>query len=105
MPTRTFTREQAMALTLPGTYEFLRGGSPRVWVKELDLDTTGPVYSVNWGVVHFMGLRGEWMKEIVINEHSNQPNVMATHTFNTGNTYCTDRRRNGVLATNTTMGY
>ncbi len=77
--------------------------SPITWVKELDQDTTGPVYGINWGVFKFKGLRGEWMHETSIPVHSNQPTVAATHTDSTLNTYCTDRRRNFVLATDTTM--
>ncbi len=75
------------------------------WVKELELDTTNPVYGINWGVFKCMGLRGEWMHETVIAVHDNQPTVSSTTTDCAMNTYCTDRRRNFVLATNTTMGY
>jgi len=77
--------------------------TPLTWARELEDDTTGPIYGVNWGVFKFMGLRGEWMHETPIPVHSNQPTVSATHTDCTLNTYCTDRRRNFVLATNTTM--
>lgn len=77
--------------------------APFVWVKQLDEDTTDPVYGINWGVFHFMGLRNEWMNETRIDVHSNQPTVSATHTDCTFNTYCTDRRRNFVLAKDVTM--
>ncbi len=75
------------------------------WVKELDLDTTNPIYGINWGVFEMVGLKGEWLHETHIAEHSNQPTVAATHTDCTLNTICRDRRRNFVLATNTTTGY
>ncbi len=77
--------------------------SPVTWVKELDQDTTNPVYGINWGVFHLMGLKGWWMKETKIDVHSNQPTVSATHTDSTINTYCTDRRRNFVISNGTTM--
>ena len=73
------------------------------WCRQLEDDTTNPVYGINWGVFHVMGLRDEWMNETQIPVHSNQPTVSATHTDCSLNTYCTDRRRNFVLATNTTM--
>ena len=77
--------------------------TPITWVKELDSDTTGVMYGIYWGTFHAMGLRGEWMHETVFPSHSNQPTVAATHTDCTLNFYCTDRRRNFVLATDTTM--
>ena len=77
--------------------------APIVWARELESDTTNPVYGINWGVFHFMGLRDEWMHETQIPVHSNQPTVAATHTDCSLNSYCTDRRRNFVLATDTTM--
>jgi len=73
------------------------------WVRELENDTTGVVYGVNWGVLHAMGLQDEWMRETSIPVHSNQPTVAATHTDCAMNTYCTDRRRLFVLSTGTTM--
>ena len=77
--------------------------APMVWVKELDLDTTGVIYAIYWGTFGWQYLKGENLKETHIAYHSNQPTVSATHTDNTGNTFCTDRRRNGVLSTGTTM--
>lgn len=75
------------------------------WVKELDLDTTDPIYGINWGVFGMIALRNEWLRETTIPVHGNQPTVSATHTDTTMNTICRDRRRNFVLATNTTMSY
>lgn len=77
--------------------------TPFTWARELDLDTTNPIYGINWGVLHAMGLSGEWMRETPVPIHSNQPTVAATHTDCTFNIYCTDRRRLFVLATDTTM--
>lgn len=77
--------------------------APMVWVPQLDYDTTNPVYQINWGVMHFMGLRNEMMREQLVPFLSNQPTTMACFTDTALNTYCTDRRRNGVVATDTTM--
>ncbi len=75
--------------------------SPLVFVKELDLDTTNPVYSLNWGELKAMGLRGEWMNETKIDKMPGQHTVSATFTDCTYNVFCRNRRRNGVLATTT----
>ncbi len=77
--------------------------TPFTWVRELEDDTTNPVYGINWGVLHSMGLRGEWMHETPIPIMPNQPTVSATHTDCSHNLYCTDRRRLFVLATDTAM--
>lgn len=77
--------------------------SPIVWVKELDQDTTNPLYGINWGVFKFKGLSGWWLRETHKASLDNQPTVAATHTDSSVNSYCTDRRRNFVLATDTTM--
>lgn len=74
---------------------------PVTFVKELDLDTTNPVYAINWGEFKTMGLRGEWMVETAIPIQPGQHTVSATHTDCTFNMFCRNRRRNGVLATNT----
>lgn len=79
--------------------------TPVQFVKELDLDTTNPVYSINWGEMKTMGLRNWWMKETNVPMQAGQHNVSATHTDCTFNLLCRNRRRQGVLATNTTMGY
>lgn len=77
--------------------------SPVTWVKQLDNDTTNPIYSINWGEFHFMGLRGEVLREQMIPVLSNQPTVTGCVTDTSMNTYCTNRRRQGILATDTTM--
>jgi hypothetical protein len=76
---------------------------PVEWVPELDLDTTNPVYGINWGEFKVMGLRGAWMKEFVQEEYPGQHTVTATHTDCTFNYFCRNRRRNFVLATDTTL--
>jgi len=76
-----------------------------VSVDELDLDTTNPVYGINWGIFGCMGLKGAYGKETVEARVAGQHTVSATHTDWTFNTLCRDRRRNGVLATNTGVDY
>jgi hypothetical protein len=77
--------------------------TPFVWVKELDQDTTGPIYGINWGTFFVKVLSGWWQHETVNAHHDNQPTVGATHVDTTANTYCVDRRRNFVLATAATL--
>ena len=79
--------------------------TPVVWAKELDLDTTNPVYGVNWGEFKAMGLRGWWMKEYADDHVPGQHTVSATHTDSSFNWFCRNRRRNFVLATDTTLSY
>ncbi len=77
--------------------------APVVFVKELDLDTTNPFYGLNWGELRTAGLRGEWMHETSIPIQPGQHTVAATHTDCTLNLLCRNRRRLGVIATDTTM--
>lgn len=77
--------------------------TPFVWVRQLEEDTTNPIYGINWGVFKFKGLRGEWLHETQFDKTPNQPTVSVTHIDSTFNTICYDRRRNFVLATDTTM--
>jgi hypothetical protein len=70
-------------------------------VDELDNDTTNPVYGINWGYMHAMGMTGEWMKDTVFEEMPNQPTMAATFTDSMLNTICRDRRKQWVLATGT----
>lgn len=78
---------------------------PIEYAQELDLDITGPVYQVDWGVLGTMGLRDEWMNETVEPHRPGQHTVAATHTDCGYNLLCRDRRKLGVLSTNTTMNY
>ena len=75
--------------------------TPVVFVLELDEDTTNPVYGINWGVTHCVGLRGWYMNETVIDRQPGQHTMGAVHTDLTYNLICHDRRQNFVLATNT----
>jgi hypothetical protein len=79
--------------------------TPITWVKELDLDTTNPVYGLNWGEMKTMGLTGEWMKETMVPVNPNQPTVQTTHTDCTYNLLCRNRRKQYVLSTGTSMSY
>lgn len=76
---------------------------PFKFVKELDLDTTNPIYGINWGEFKTMGLRGEWMNETAIDKQPGQHTVSATHTDCSFNWFCRNRRRNWVIATDTSM--
>lgn len=75
---------------------------PVVFVKELDSDTTNPVYGINWGEFKTIGLRGWWMKETVETRVAGQHTVGATHTDCSFNWMCRNRRRNWVLSEGTT---
>lgn len=87
--------------SMDGKVVFRRAGV--TFVKELDGDTTNPLYSINWGEFKTMGLRGEWMNETSVPIQPGQHTLSATHTDCTFNWFCRNRRRNGVLATDTTM--
>jgi hypothetical protein len=84
-----------------GKAMFMR--TPLNVVPELDNDTTNPVYQVDWGVFGVRGLSGAWMKETNVPMVSGQHTVSATHGDTSLNTICVDRRKCGVLATDTTM--
>lgn len=79
--------------------------APVNYVQELDLDSTGPVYQIDWGVLGTQGLSDEWMHETVEPRQPGQHTVAANFTDCTCNLLCYDRRKLGVLSTNTTMGY
>jgi len=67
----------------------------------LDNDTTNPFYQIDWGVMGAMGLSGAYMKETNVAVVPGQHTMSATHVDSTLNTLCYDRRRCGVLATDT----
>lgn len=75
--------------------------APVEYVPELENDTTNPFYALNWGEIGAMGLSGDWMKETVFDSTPNQPTVHVTHIDCTFNLLCRNRRRQGVLATDT----
>ncbi len=72
-------------------------------VRELDDDTTGPVYMLNWGELGAMGLKGEWMNEKHFPAEATQPTISMTNTDCSWNLKCQNRRRQAILATDTTM--
>ena len=78
---------------------------PVQFVKELDLDTTNPIYGLNWGEQKTMGLRGEWLVETQIPIRPGTHTVSSVHTDCSFNWYTRNRRRNFVLATDTTLSY
>jgi hypothetical protein len=75
--------------------------SPVEYIPELENDTTNPFYAINWGEMGFMGLKGAWMKESMVNQVPGQHTMSATHTDCTGNLITRNRRRHGVVATDT----
>lgn len=77
--------------------------APLVWVKELDLDTTGPLYAINWSTFHGVALKDWFGHKTKWPSLPDQPTTMACDYDYTWNTICQDRRKNGILATNTTM--
>lgn len=72
-------------------------------VPELDADTTNPVYQVPWSVFYVKGLSGAWMKETNIVNMPGQHTVSGTFGDVTLNLVNYDRRKCGVLATDTAM--
>lgn len=77
--------------------------TPMQSIRQLDPDTTNPVYMLNWGELGAKSLRGWWLKEQAFGPQANQPTVRLTVVDSTWNLFCTNRRRQGVIATNTTM--
>lgn len=72
-------------------------------VKQLLQDTTNPVYMLNWGELYAKVLQGWWLKEQRFEPQANQPTVRINVVDSTWNLYCTNRRRQAVIATDTTM--
>lgn len=77
--------------------------TPITPVKELDQDTTGVVYILNWGEIGAQALSGEWMREQHFPAEANQPTISTTVTDCTYNLICRNRRKQAVLSTGTTM--
>lgn len=84
-----------------GKVKFRR--SPLVWVPALEVDTTNPVYGIQWGEFKTAGLKGEWLRETRIPIHPGQHTVSESHTDCTLNWMVRNRRRHFVIATNTTL--
>jgi hypothetical protein len=77
--------------------------TPVTPVRELDNDTTNPVYILNWGEIGAQALSGEWMKETHFKQTHHQPTISVTHTDCTWNLICRNRRRQAVISNGTTM--
>lgn len=73
------------------------------WLPALEDDTTGPIYGIDWGTMYAARLNGWWEKVIKVPLNPQQPTVAATHFVTRTNLICTDRRKNCVLSTGTTM--
>ncbi len=73
------------------------------WLPALEDDTTGAIYGIDWSQMYFARLDGFWEKEIKVPLNPQQPTVAATHFVTRTNLICTDRRKQCVLSTGTTM--
>lgn len=73
------------------------------WLPALEDDTTGPMYGIDWGTMYAARLNGWWEKQIKVPLNPQQPTVASTHFVTRTNLVCTDRRKNCVLSTGTTM--
>lgn len=78
-------------------------GTPITKVKQLDSDTTGPIYMLDWNAIMAMGLATEWMREQHFPAELNQPTISATVTDCTWNLICKNRRKQAVISNGTTM--
>ncbi len=72
-------------------------------VKQLDADTTGPLYILDWNSIGAMGLQNEWMHEQFFSSNPNQPTVAINATDCAWNLWCRNRHKQSVLATGTGM--
>jgi len=72
---------------------------PVTWCPFLEDRAGDPIYGINWGQFKPAFLSGEYLREEGPVKASNQHTVFQTHVDTTMNLYCTDRRRNFVLAT------
>jgi len=59
----------------------------------LDLDSTNPIYLIDWSVFYIVFLKGEYMKETGPFRAADSHRVLETHIDLTFNTRCTNRRR------------
>lgn len=87
--------------SMDGKAMFMR--TPLTPVKHLDNDTTGVVYMLNWGELGVQALKDWWMKEQHFPAEANQPTISMTNTDCTFNLTCTNRHKQAVLSTGTTM--
>lgn len=87
--------------SMDGKVIFMR--TPVTPVKELEQDTTNPVYMLNWGEIGAQGLENEWMHEQHFPAQSTQPTISMTNTDCSWNLTCRNRRRQAVISNGTTM--
>lgn len=73
------------------------------WLPELENDTTNPVYCIDWSTMYAARMNGWWEKEIKVDLNPQQPTMASVHKVTRTNLICVDRRKNGVVATDTTM--
>lgn len=73
------------------------------WLPELESDTTNPFYMVDWGVMYAARQKGWFEKEIKVDLNPQQPTMASVHYVTRANLVCLDRRKCGVIATDTTM--
>lgn len=71
-------------------------------VRELDNDSTNPVYGADWATFDIKGLNNRWMHEDRIARKPDQPSVGFSNVHCTGNLVCYDRRKNWVISNGTT---
>lgn len=74
---------------------------PITWVKQLDIDTTDPIYGINWGQFKLAVLSNWWMKEFVQDRMPGQHNVTGVFLDSSVNPILRDRRSAFVLAKTT----
>lgn len=79
-------------------------GVPVTYVPYMDRSSAKPVYGINWGKFRPVFLSGEFMREMGPETAPNQHTTYVTFVDTTLNFTCYDRRRNFVLANNTTAG-
>jgi len=76
---------------------------PVEWVSYFDnnsgtVDTTNPIYGINWAVFKPCFLSGEYLKETKVAPHPLHHRTITQYTDCTYNFFCVDRRRNFVLS-------
>lgn len=74
-------------------------------IDALSTDTTNPVYMLDWSCMGTKKLKNWWMKEMAFpgSKNPNQPTMMFTEVVSVFNLYCTNRRKQSVIAKATTM--
>lgn len=73
--------------------------APVTYVPKLDIDTTNPVYAIDWSVFKINVLKDWWMKETRISDYPGNHNVTAVFIDSAYLMCCYNRRKCGVLAT------